>query len=423
MVNSLNITILTMITKQSLSMIIQELTSYKCQVKNILNKMKEVNKWQRDFILEVFGLLLSIKGRINFLQLDRYGNYGEQHYRNQFEKRFDFLAFNKELVDQHAGKHLTIAFDPSYVSKSGKSTPGVGWYWSGCAGKTKWGLEIGGIAAIDIDNHTAFHLEAVQTPSDLKSTSLLDHYASTLVDRKQQLLSISKYLVADAYFSKQSFVSKLCENGFQVVSRLRDAADLQYKYNGEPKSGKGRPKLYDGKVIYDHLKTEYFETIEENNECRIYRAIVHSKSLKRDINLVIVYTKKKEKWSHKLYFCTDLDLSGKSVLDYYRTRFQIEFTYRDGKQFTGLNDCQARSENKLHFHFNASLTAVNLAKVAHWISIPKQERKAFSMSNVKTMYSNQLLLNRFFSVFGILPNLKKNKTKIRELMDYGAIAA
>lgn len=424
MCNLLNFIILAMVTKQSLSMIIQELTSYKGQVKNILNKMKGVNKWQRDFILEVFGLLLSIKGRINFLQLDRYGNYGEQHYRNQFEKRFDFLGFNKELVDQHAGKDLTIAFDPSYVSKSGKSTPGVGWYWSGCAGQTKWGLEIGGIAAIDIDNHTAFHLEAVQTPSDLQSTSLLDYYASTLVDRKQQLLSISKYLVADAYFSKHSFVSKLCENGFQVVSRLRDDANLEYKYNGSPKSGRGRPKLYDGKVNYSDLKTDYFEIIEQNDKYIVYQAIVHAKSLKRDINLVIVYTKKKkEKWSHKLYFCTDLDLSGKSVLDYYRTRFQIEFTYRDGKQFTGLNDCQARSENKLHFHFNASLTAINLAKTAHWISTPKQERKAFSMSSVKTVYHNELLLNRFFSVFGKTPNTLKNKIKIRELLYYGAIAA
>lgn len=41
--------------------------------------MHGVNKWRYDFILEVFGLLLSIKGRINFLQLARYGKYGKQH--------------------------------------------------------------------------------------------------------------------------------------------------------------------------------------------------------------------------------------------------------------------------------------------------------------------------------------------------------
>lgn len=404
-------------------MIIQESTSYKYQVKFILNKMKAVNKWRYDFILEVFGLILSIKGRINFLQFERFGNYGEQHYRNQFENRFDFMSFNKELIHEHASKHLTIAFDPSYINKSGKSTPGVGWYWSGCAGKSKWGLEIGGIAAIDIENHTAFHLEAVQTPNDLKSTSLLDHYTSVLVERKQSLLSISKYLVVDAYFSKQPFVSKLCEHGFQVVSRLRDDAYLQYLYTGEVKSTRGRPQLYDGKIDYKNLNTQYFETIEENEKCKIYKAIVHSKSLKRSINLVIVYTMKKNKWSHKLYFCTDLDLSAELLLEYYQTRFQIEFIYRDAKQFTGANDCQARSENKLHFHFNAALSSINLAKISHWLPSLKQERKPFSMSSVKTMYHNELLLNRFINVFGISPNKQKNKTKIRELLQYGAIAA
>ena len=252
---------------------------------------------------------------------------------------------------------------------------------------------------------------------------MLDHYGDILVERKDQLLSISRYVVADAYFSKQPFVSKLTNHGFEVVSRFRNDANLQYKYRGEQKSGRGRPKKYDGKVDYNTLNMEHFDIMEENDERRIYQALVYSNSLNRDVNLVIVYSCKKGKWSHKLYFCTDIELSAELVLEYYQTRFQIEFTYRDGKQFIGLNDCQARSENKLHFHFNSSLTAVNLAKVTHWLSIPKNERRAFSMSDVKTMYHNELLLNQFCSVFGISPNLKKNKSKIRKLIYYGAIAA
>jgi hypothetical protein len=37
----------------------------------------------------------------------------------------------------------------------------VGWFWSGCANKAKWGLKIGGIAILDLDNHSALHLEAI----------------------------------------------------------------------------------------------------------------------------------------------------------------------------------------------------------------------------------------------------------------------
>ena len=93
-------------------MIIKEKSDYKGHIKNVLDKMNNINKWQYDFILEVFVLFVCIKGRLNFLQLGRYGKRKEQHYRNQFDKPFDFLAFNKELINKHGGKHLTIAFDP-----------------------------------------------------------------------------------------------------------------------------------------------------------------------------------------------------------------------------------------------------------------------------------------------------------------------
>jgi len=110
-------------------------------------------------------------------------------------------------------------------------------------------------------------------------------------------------------------------------------------------------------------------------------------------------------------------------LDYYTSRFQIEFLYRDAKQHTGLNDSQARSENKLHFHFNAALTVINIAKMQHRLSLPKHERGAFSMSDIKTMNNNMLQLNRFFVKFGINPHSAKNKRKARELIQYGTIAA
>ena len=46
---------------------------------------------------------------------------------------------------EYGSGNFTIAFDPSYIYKTGKHTPGLGYFWSGCASKTKWGLEIGGV--------------------------------------------------------------------------------------------------------------------------------------------------------------------------------------------------------------------------------------------------------------------------------------
>jgi hypothetical protein len=98
---------------------------YSIFIINILTKIQQLNKWRKDFIIKVLWLLLCIKGRVNFLQLERFGNYSEQRYRQQFETEFDFLGFNKELVFSHGSGKYAIAFDPSYISKSGKSTYGL----------------------------------------------------------------------------------------------------------------------------------------------------------------------------------------------------------------------------------------------------------------------------------------------------------
>ncbi|SHG05667.1 Transposase DDE domain-containing protein [Bacteroides faecichinchillae] len=399
--------------------------NYNSLIIRTLNKISVFNKCRKDFFCEVVILLLSIKGRVNFLQLGRFGNFKEQRYRQQFEKPFPWLDFNKELTLSHGGSRFVIAFDPSYINKSGKKTPGVGWYWSGCAGQSKWGLEIGGLAAIDLDNHTAFHLEAVQTLiEDKQATSLTDWYVNVIKERKETLSSISKYLVADAWFSKKPFVDQIIGMDMHLISRLRDDADLKYLYLGPPTGKRGRPSKYAGKVITENIDTNYFELIEQNQEATVYSAIVYSKALKRNIRLVhVTYTSDKGKQIRKLYFSTDTQMDALEILDCYQSRFQIEFLYRDAKQYTGLNDSQARSENKLNFQFNAALTAINIAKVEHWLSQPKEARKPFSMTDIKTMNHNRLLLQRFIDVFGVNAYSAKNRNHVNELIYYGTIAA
>ena len=96
----------------------------------------------------------------------RYGRFSEQTYRNLFENEtFDWFAFNDSIISKHlTGRRKAIAIDPSYIPKSGKKTPWIGYFWSGCAGDYKRGLEILGIGVIDIDNHECMTLGSIQTP-------------------------------------------------------------------------------------------------------------------------------------------------------------------------------------------------------------------------------------------------------------------
>jgi hypothetical protein len=70
-----------------------------------------------------------------------------------------------------------------------------------------------------------------------------------------------------------------------------------------------------------------------------------------------------------------------------------------------------------------ALTTVSIAKSAHYLTLPIEEREAFSMADVKTIYHNKLLLDRFFDVFALDPNTHKNNPKVKELYHFGTIAA
>ena len=284
-----------------------------------------------------------------------------------------------------------IAFDPSYIPKSGKKTYGLGSYWSGCAGAVKRGLEICGFAAVDIINNTAFHLNAVQTPMS-KNFDLVKHYCQTIRENYLYFKELSTCLVADSYFAKSEVIETITALGMHFICRLRDDAALLY-LNRKPKTGgKGRPRKYDGPVLTDNPDMNCFKLVYNSIEVKIYNAIVYYPAWKRNINLSITvfYDKNQKEKARKLYFSTDLELDGVKLVSFYRSRFQIEFLYRDAKQHCGLEDCQARSKNKLDFHFNVSLTTVNLAKM-HWLDTRKSIHEPFSMANYKTLCHNIML--------------------------------
>ena len=392
------------------------------------NSFDCLNKSRKKFIMNVFLSFLSIKGRINFLQLERFGEYSECTYRSQFQERFDFFEFNKNLVNQLT-QEVIIGFDPSYLSKSGKKTHGVGYFWSGVAGKSKWGLEVAGFAAIDPVLNTAFHLDAYQTPApeELKSLAmtLLVYYGSLITKNAAEFKKLSQYIVADAYFSKLPFLEAVSKVKLLLISRLRSDSDLKYLYDGPLTGKRGAPKKFDGKIDFKNLSMDHFKLDYQDQEMKIYGAVVHSVAFKKKIKIAVVHylSQSGDKIkATKIYFSSNLKQESLEILTYYKSRFQIEFLFRDGKQFVGVNTCEARSENKINFHVNTALTVVNLAKM-DWFSKENNHKKPFSIADYKTHFNNELMINRFISLFGIKPNKHKNKVIIRELLNYGKIAA
>ena len=394
----------------------------------ILQKMSGIGKSQFKFIVHIVHLFLSMRGRKNYLMMARYGTYCEQSYRQNFEKDFekdfDFKAMNRQLITDYCGKELIWLFDPSYISKSGKSTPGTGYFWSGCAGRPKWGLELSALAVGDIENHTAMHYHATRTQFVKGEESLLMYYAKLICNQAETLQKISKVMCFDAFFSKYPFINSICGAGFTLISRMACNTYMRYAYGGLQKAGRGRPKEYDGKIDTKNVSTKHFKIIKSDNDEIVYEGIGHIRCLERWCKIIIVNTLKEGK-VHKafIYFSTDVNMVGEQIYQYYRLRYQIEFLFRDAKGFLGLEDSQSRQENALDFHFNISLSTLNIAKAMHWLAVPKQERGAFSMTDIKTQYINELVLDRIISIYGKDPSVEKLNPKIRDLYQLGRIAA
>lgn len=397
------------------------LNQYRGICSDVLGELTtKLNKSFKSFLMETLILYLVIPGRINFLQLGRYGKSCEQRFRQNFSKDFDWLEFNLSLSDRVlTGDRKAIAIDPSYITKSGKNTPWIGYFWSGAAGQAKRGLEILGVGLIDVDNKDCINLQAVQTPDrqtlESRDANLIDWYLLVIKSMREKLHRASRHVVADAYFAKNNFVTGLQEMKFDLVSRFRDDAALYYPTLQKPTGKKGRPKLYDGKIDMANLDTTRVQKINIDNG-DLYTLIAYSKSFKQMVRLVIWYSKDGK--NPKLFFSTNPEMSGKDVIEFYRTRFQIEFCFRDAKGFTGLMQSQARDVAKLSFNFNASLTSVNLAKV-----LARERGIPFSMASCKTMIHNAYLLERFICVSGIKPNRRLNDKLVKELIEFAASAA
>ncbi|HKG69918.1 MAG TPA: transposase [Segetibacter sp.] len=390
-----------------------------------LQKLENISKPRFKFFSTIFELWLGLPLRYTMLNLGRIGGYCEKSIRLHFEKLFDFVSFNEALIKKSCSKDLIAAFDPSYIPKSGKQTPGLGKWWSGKDQCTLKGLEISCLSIVVVTAGTAMSLEAVQTPSkevlQSKNQNQVSHYVSIIKKQMPKLKAMVKYLVAHGYFMKHDFILPLLKDGLHIITKMRPDADLRYTYNGPKQSRRGRRKLYDGKVDCNNIDKRRIKKFDEDEDAVYYSGIVYCIALKQLVR--IVYLQEKGTNRHKIFVCTDTLIKPALIIKYYRLRFQIEFLIRDAKQHCGLEECQARRENKLYFHFNMALSAVSVAKAAVWLSLPEEKREAFSMRNIKLMYYNKIITERIFSNLALDLNCKKIKQLYNQCLNIGALAA
>jgi hypothetical protein len=374
--------------------------------------------------------------------MSRYSNYSDRAYRRQYDQPFNFTAFNAATITQAIPeqREQIAAIDASFIDKSGKSTWGLDWFYNGSSGKAQKGLEISVMAVVDVQAHQGYTLSVSQTiarPSQRQNvkgkarskpeeiSERMQGYIAQVQNTRPLLPKEVKYLAADGFYSKKSFVDALCALQLHIVSKLRIDAAVRYLYQGDYQ-GRGAPRKYAGKFNPQDLdKLDFVCELEPNIE--LYTKDVWHVSLKRPIRMAcIVNRSHTSKVGVVLLFTTDIQLDPLKIYLYYKARFHIEFIFRDAKQFTGLCDCQSRQKQRLLFHFNASLTALNLAKLEMSPSIVDDSNHvpvlSFSMGSHQRREQNCYFMEVFISMLDLDQTLIKSHPNYEKCLRHGSLS-
>ncbi len=398
----------------------------------------QIGAWRRQFLVELFQVLLRMRGRVNFTNVARYSAFCEQTFRRHFQRAFRWVALNLTILRlrRHPKEALIGVFDCTFLPKSGTETWGIDHYFSSAAGRSKRGQEVSILGVVATESREAFGIDAAQTPAGLSSNNSSEEYSSEeyssvdfYIEQIQDLhgplaeMGVS-YWVGDGFYAKRKVFGAVTEMGGDLITRLRSDANLRYLYTGPHlytgprKTAPGRPKLYDGKIDFDcppqiERRFEEVGRLAGRTHVEIWTTVANSPHFGRDLRIVLV---RNPRTGRSLLLCsTDTEQAAEEIVKYYRLRYQIEFVIRDAKQHTGLTHCQARSQEKIDFHLNMSVAGVNLLRLM-------AGKAECSLRTYRRWAYNRFLTGRLFSQLGLSGEWSLSDREVQPVLETGQMA-
>jgi DDE superfamily endonuclease len=126
------------------------------------------------------------------------------------------LKFNQKLIEEaiKPDDEVILAVDCSFISKSGKKTYGLDYFYNASVSKSEKGLEISTMAVVDVKQKLGYSLSVQQTPANSSSidkteqpeTTRINHYLTQLEATVPYLPPSLRYVVSDGFYSKVKWV-------------------------------------------------------------------------------------------------------------------------------------------------------------------------------------------------------------------------
>jgi putative transposase len=177
------------------------------------------------------------------------------------------------------------------------------------------------------------------------------------------------YLIGDGAYGNLTGCLIAREQGLHLISKLHYNMALYHlpiKGTKKRKYGQRIDFANLGDTAKEPLAIE-IQKIEDKEgilTCFQIKA-VQTEHIEAILNVVVVryLCLKTNKCSYCVLFSTDLELDGLTLMDYYTLRFQIEFNFRDAKQFFGLSDFKSIKEIQVRNSVGLSFFMVNLSDI------------------------------------------------------------
>src|SRR5215467_15499905 len=353
--------------------------------------------------------LLAMTGRVTMVGMARWAGHGGRYrpvqrlFATVIPWALLFWVFFRHHVYRSEEVYLRVG-DEVIVTKAGKSTQGLDRFFASLYGKPVPGLAFFTFSLVSTQQRRAFPLRVEQVvrsdvekaarkakaaskkakalgtprrpgrPKGSKNTLKADGTSTPELGRMTGGLAALlhliagvvslTYLVLDGHFGNHNAMQMARQQHLHLISKLRCDAALYFPYTG-PYAGRGPRRKYGRKIDYDHIPGQYLKetTVEGHIQTCIYQAQLLHKEFAQPLNVVIIaktnlHTQAR---AHVVLFSSDLALAYAPLVDYYGLRFQIEFNFRDAKQYWGLEDFMNITPTGVTNAANLSLFMVNVA--------------------------------------------------------------
>jgi putative transposase len=388
-------------------------------------------------LCRVVEAMLAMTGRVTMRGLARWADKGGSYRTMQrfFTTSLSWGTLQWVLMRHHLFEHddvFVMGGDEVVVTKAGKQTYGLDRFFSSLYGKRVPGLCFLSLSLISVKRRTSYpvimeQIEAKHTEKpretpqktssgkrgrppgrknrnrrDVVLTPYLRFVQETIRGLLQLIVDHVKvrYFVYDGAFGHNDALQMVKQLGLHLISKLRYDSALYFPYDG-PYAGHGKRKKYGKKLDYLHLPDTALQasSVDEDIETKIYQMHVWHKKFADLLNVVVIVKTniKTHAVAHAVLFSNDLALPYDQVIDYYRLRFQLEFNFRDAKQYWGLEDFMTVKQTPVYNSANLAMFMVNLSHALmrplqpHWPGVSVNDLKAWFRSRKYVVETLKLL--------------------------------